>query len=65
MALADFIQLQRIEEAKNLLRFSDYQISEISTFLAFSSQSYFTSVFKRHTGVTPKKYREANYRKNW
>ncbi|MGI5895552.1 MAG: helix-turn-helix domain-containing protein [Oscillospiraceae bacterium] len=65
MPLADFIQLQRVEEAKNLLRFSDYQISEISSFLAFSSQSYFTSVFKRHTGMTPKKYRELYFRKNW
>ena len=65
MPLADFIQLQRVEEAKNLLRFSDYQISEISSFLAFSSQSYFTSVFKRHTGMTPKQYSELYFRKNW
>lgn len=65
LPLADFIQLQRVEEAKNLLRFSDYRISEISAYLAFSSQSYFTSVFKRHTGMTPKKYREANFRKSW
>ena len=65
LPLADFIQVQRMEEAKNLLRFSEYRIAEISSYLAFSSQSYFTSVFKRHTGMTPKKYREAYYRKNW
>ena len=63
--LADFIQLQRVEEAKNLLRFSEYRIAEISSYLAFSSQSYFTSVFRKHTGMTPKKYRETYYRKNW
>ncbi len=53
MPLADFIR-STCGGGKNLLRFSDYQISEISSFLAFSSQSYFTSVFKRHTGMTQK-----------
>ncbi len=65
LPLSDFIQLQRIEEAKNLLRFSEYRIAEISSYLTFSSQSYFTSVFKRHTGMTPKKYRKTYYRKSW
>lgn len=65
LPLSDFIQVQRIEEAKNLLRFSEYRISEISNHLAFNSQSYFTSVFKRHIGMTPKKYRDTYYRKNW
>ncbi len=64
MTAVDFIQAQRIEEAKNLLRFSERRISEISSHLAFSSQSYFTSVFRRHTGMTPKQYRETYYRKN-
>ena len=65
LPLADFIQVQRIEEAKSLLRFSEYRISEIGAHLSFSSQSYFTSVFRKHTGMTPKKYREIYYRRSW
>ena len=64
MTAVEFIQAQRIEEAKNLLRFSERRIAEISSHLAFSSQSYFTSVFRRHTGMTPKQYRELYSRKN-
>ena len=64
LTVSEYIQQQRIEEAKNLLRFSDYRIAEISSFLTFSSQSYFTSVFRKHTGSTPKKYRETHYQRS-
>ena len=47
-----------LEEAKSLLRYSDKTLSEISSYLCFSSQSYFQNVFKRKYGITPKQYRE-------
>ena len=50
----------KLVDAKNLLRYSDNSISEISNFLCFSSQSYFQNVFKKEYGVTP-----ANYRKQY
>ncbi|MCG7378014.1 helix-turn-helix domain-containing protein [Paenibacillus sp. ACRSA] len=56
-ALKIFIQKQRIEEAKNLIIFSDYQLSEIYPLLNFYDQSYFIKVFRKHTGLTPKQYR--------
>ncbi|MCM3174840.1 helix-turn-helix domain-containing protein [Paenibacillus sp. MER 99-2] len=56
-ALKIFIQKQRIEEAKNLIVFSDYQLSEIYPLLNFYDQSYFIKVFRKHTGLTPKQYR--------
>ena len=49
---------KRLEEAEVLLRYSDMSYSEISQSLGFSSQSHFTSALKRHTGVTPRQYRE-------
>ena len=52
-----YIVDRRIEEAKALLRFSSYSISEIAGQLCFSSQSYFQTVFKKKTGVTPQQYR--------
>ena len=56
--LGDFIMQCRLEEAKSLLRYSDKTLSEISSYLCFSSQSYFQNVFKRKYGITPKQYRE-------
>ena len=55
--LSAFIETSRIEEAKNLLAYSKYSYSQISEYLSFSSHSYFISVFKKQTGVTPKDYR--------
>ncbi len=57
--LSTFIEEKRIEEAKNLLAFSQYPLNRISEYLAFTSQSYFISVFKRKTGMTPKVYRNS------
>lgn len=56
-ALRIFIQKQRIEEARTLLVFSDYRLSEIYPLLNFHDQSYFIKVFRKHTGCTPKEYR--------
>lgn len=53
-----YIQRQRIEEAKRLLRHSTLSMADISANLCFCSQSYFASVFKKQEGVTPREYRE-------
>lgn len=52
-----YIRQRRIEEAKEMLRFTDYSCSDIANFLAFSSQSHFISVFRKATGLTPGQYR--------
>ncbi len=48
---------KRIQEGKSLLESTSYSISEISTILGFSSQSYFSQAFKKVTGKTPNQYR--------
>jgi len=32
-------------------------VSEVSNYVGFKEQSYFTQCFKKHYGVTPLKYR--------
>ncbi len=56
VTIGDFITTVKIDEAKRLLLTSDMKISQISDFLAFSSQSYFQNVFKKHVGQTPKEF---------
>lgn len=62
MGVTGYIQAKKIELARNMLKYSDYSYVDISNYLAFSSHSYFISVFKKHTGLTPKQYREAQFR---
>lgn len=61
-SITDYIRDRKIDTAKNMLRYSDYPISQISNTLAFPSQSYFTEQFKRLTGYTPAKYRNEYHR---
>lgn len=58
MSLTDYILREKTEEAKKLLRYTDKPILAVSEYLGFSSQSHFTRVFKKITGVTPGKYRQ-------
>jgi AraC family transcriptional regulator len=54
-----YILRRRIDRAKTLLGVSDSTITEISSRVGFSSQSRFTQIFSRHTGLTPSAYRLA------
>lgn len=57
ITLKQYITEERIHRARNLLRYSDYRITEIASYLAFSSPSHFTEIFKASTGKTPTEYR--------
>ncbi|MBO6162233.1 MAG: helix-turn-helix transcriptional regulator [Eubacterium sp.] len=53
-----YILMVKLNTAGNMLRNSEHSISDISLSLGFSSQSAFTTAFKKHTGYTPAEYRE-------
>ena len=57
ISLKYYINCEKIEAAKDMLRYSDYDVLTISNFLSFNSQAYFGKIFKEITGTTPKKYR--------
>lgn len=56
---AQWIDDYVIVEAKNLLKFSDLSIQEISYQLNFSNQSFFGKFFKHHTGQSPREYKNS------
>lgn len=62
MTVSAYIQNKKIETAQNMLIYSDYTLSQISSTLAFPSQSYFTEIFHKRTGMTPTKYRALYFR---
>lgn len=65
VSFSKYIVSLKIDKAKNLLKFSDYSISEIAYYLAFSSESHFIQVFQKNVGMTPQKFRNKNFRNEW
>lgn len=60
ITLHAFILQEKMERARNLLRYSDYEIRIIGQYLGFSTQSHFGKKFRDYTGYTPAKYRSLN-----
>ena len=58
IVIKDFIHQCRIERAKELLRTSDTSISMIASQVGFDNFSYFSTVFKKLTGVSPQLFRK-------
>lgn len=58
MTIQQYIRKEKIRLAENMLRYSDYEIREIASYLSFCSQSYFGNIFCQQTGMTPAKYRK-------
>lgn len=53
----EYLNMVRVEESKRLLANTDYSLIDIAVATGFEDQSYFTKVFKRYTGLTPKQFR--------
>ena len=53
----EYLNMVRVEESKRLLSNTDYSLIDIAIATGFENQSYFSKVFKKYTGLTPKQYR--------
>ena len=54
-----YIMALRIKRAKELLTINRQSVAEVAFLLGFNSQSHFTNVFHKATGVTPVRYRQS------
>lgn len=55
--VSDYIAEVKIEQAKELIESGQYLIYEIADQLGFESAYYFSKVFKKVTGMSPKSYK--------
>ena len=58
VTIGTIIASMRVEVASQLLRDPDLTVQQIAAELSFSDQSSFGKFFKKHTGVSPLKYRQ-------
>jgi AraC family transcriptional regulator, arabinose operon regulatory protein len=54
-----FVEQQRLSRAAQLLRFTQRSIKEISRDVGYDDPFYFTQRFRRHSGKSPRAYRQA------
>ena len=54
----NYLNLKKIEKAKELLQVSDLSVSEISYEIGFNDPYYFTRIFKKKEGIPPSTYRQ-------
>lgn len=58
MGIAKYTLSIRMAKAKHLLKTTNLAISEVASQVGFSDYNYFTSVFKKNFGVSPKNYKK-------
>lgn len=56
-SFVEFLAQIRMEKAKELLRFTDKKVAEISYAIGYKDPHYFSYLFKKNQGCTPKEYR--------
>lgn len=55
---SQIVQEYLVKQAQNYLNHTSYSISEIAYLLKFEYPNYFARFFRKHTGISPKEYRE-------
>ncbi len=53
-----YLQILRFQHAKDLLQSTNLSIQEVAFQTGFSNTSYFSALFKKQLGTTPKEYRK-------
>ena len=56
IGFSEYITQMKINKAKELLLKENYKVYEVSDMLGFESAFYFSKVFKKVTGYSPKEY---------
>lgn len=59
MNLREYINTIRVEEAKRLLLTTNLSVSEVAGLSGYDNISYFSTVFRKHTGMSPIDWRNA------
>jgi two-component system response regulator YesN len=56
VSFIDYVTEVRIEEAKRLLKENNHKIYEVAQLTGYENAYYFSKVFKKITGITPKEF---------
>ena len=54
----NYLTEKRLDASKQLLANSNLSVAQVASNTGFSSQSYFSQIFKKKVGITPQQYRK-------
>ena len=54
----NYLNNYKIERSKDLLKNTNMTLLDISLEVGFNNQSYYSTIFKKYTNMTPLEYRE-------
>ena len=57
--LTDYVNTKRMEHAANLLRTTALQVQTVAQYCGITDVNYFSKVFKRYMGCSPKEFRQS------
>ncbi|MEK6797169.1 MAG: AraC family transcriptional regulator [Spirochaetota bacterium] len=57
VSFMDFVTKIRLSKAENLLRYTDRSVGDIALSVGFSDLAYFTRMFRKYRGKTPREFR--------
>ena len=57
MGVCEYINRKRCENAAALLQGTDERVQEIAYLVGFEDSNYFTNVFTKYMGMSPREYR--------
>ena len=60
ISTGDFIRNLRLEQAARLIREKKINVTQVAYAVGFNNQTHFSTVFKKHYGMTPTEYIEKN-----
>ncbi|MBQ6488217.1 MAG: helix-turn-helix domain-containing protein [Solobacterium sp.] len=58
MTITDYITKRRIENAQDLLENTSFPVQDIASLSGYDDPAYFTRIFKKMTGISPRDYRK-------
>ncbi len=59
ISLSEYINQEKVEKAKKLLTETNMLVSEVASSVGFNDQYYFSTVFKKITGLSPSVFRDS------
>ncbi len=59
LGIIEYINYHKIEESKYFLKYSNMSVSDIAFLFNFCNPGYYSSLFKKQTGLTPRQFQQA------